>query len=207
MRRTTVITATLLALSLAPALQAQRWGDRHDDHSRNQDRYRDQDRYRYPNSGQMERVAALAHEIDDAATYIHREAERNNRRPDRNEARMLADLHRLNEQADRFHRRVESDRQNPRNTADEFAALEDAFNRLTDTLRYNDRRSYINRGMGRIYGAMNELARFYGRGSYGRWGDGRSGQDRYDGRYGRDRDDRHGRDDRDDHDGYRPPYN
>ena len=93
-----------------------------------------------------------------------------------------------------------------------------AFNRLSDTLRYNDRRSYIDRGMGRIYGAMNELARFYGRSPYGRWGDrygqdrndGRYGQDRYDGRYGRDRDDRYDgdrHDHGDDHDGYRPPAN
>ncbi|HEX9942015.1 MAG TPA: hypothetical protein VGG03_08365 [Thermoanaerobaculia bacterium] len=195
MRRTTVITAALLALSLAPALQAQRWGDR------------DSNRYRYPQSGQMERVAVLAHEIEDVAASIHRQAARNNRRPDRDVARVLADLHQLEERADHFHGQVESYRQDPRHTRDDFAALEEAFYETADSLRYIQPRPYIDRGMDRIYDLMNELSRYYGRSGYGRWGDrGRDrygyGHDRYDRRYGRDRYDD---DDHDDGHGHRPP--
>ena len=47
---------------------------------------------RYPDSGHVDRVAALAHEIEQTARYICREAARNNRRPDRDEARCSSDL-------------------------------------------------------------------------------------------------------------------
>jgi len=208
MRRTTMIAAALLALALAPALQAQYRGN----YGGNRDSYRNA----YPNSGQMERVAALAHEIDDAATAIRRQAERNNRRPDRDEARMLSDLRELDGRASHFHRQVESYRQDPRHTADDFAALEDAFFRLGDTLRYVNRRPYVDRGLDRIYGLMNELSRYYGRSSYDRRGYGWEGRDRYgdgrdsyDGRsdrgYRGHGHDRYGDDDRD-HDGYDDPY-
>jgi hypothetical protein len=202
MKRITVFAA-LLALSLAPALQAQSRGYR--------DPYRDSYRNRYPNTGQMGRIASLAHEIDDTATYIRRQAERNNRRPNREEARMLAGLRELNGRASHFHDQVESYRQDPRHTADDFAALEDAFYQLGDTLRYVNRRPYIDQGMDRIYDLMTELSRYYGRSGYGRWGyQGRDrngyGHDQYDGRYGRDRyDGRSGHDRYGDDDHYRPP--
>jgi hypothetical protein len=192
-RWTTMTTAALLALSLAPALQAQRWGDRND--ARNNDRYRD----RYPNSGQMERVTALAREIDSTAHYILREAERNNRRPDRDEARMLSSLRGLDQRTERYYERIGSYRRDPRRTADEFSALEAAFYQVEDTLRYVEPRGYVDRGMERIHDLMNELSRYYGRSGYGSWRD--RGQDRHDdGRYGRDRDG--------DRNGYRrPPSN
>jgi hypothetical protein len=187
-------TAALLALSLAPTLQAQRWGDRNDN------RYRD----RYPNYGQMDRVTALAREIDSTAHYILREAERNNRRPDRDEARMLSSLRGLDQRTERFYERIGSYRRDPRRTADEFSALEAAFYQVEDTLSYVEPRGYVDRGMERIHDLMNELSRYYGRGGYGSWRD-RGRDHRDDGRYGRDRDDDHyGRD----RDGYRrPPTN
>jgi hypothetical protein len=197
MRRTTMIATALFALSLAPALQAQ-WG------------YRDQDRYRYDGQ-RTERIAVLAHELEEVAASIYREAARNNRRPNRAEARVLADLRDLNAQASRFHDRVEGAgyrgyRQGSHPTARDFAALEDAFFETADSLRYIQRRSYIDRGMDRIHGLMSELSRYYGRGSrdrygYDRWDRGRQG--RYEDRYDRGRHDRdwykdHGDDDDDD---------
>lgn len=203
MRRSAVIATALFALALAPALQAQYRGNR------------DSYRYSYPNTGQMERVAVLAHEIDDVATSIRRQAERNNRRPDRDEARMLADLRALDGRASHFHAQVESYRQDPRHTADDFAALEESFFRLGETLRYVNRRPYIDRGLDRIYPLLNELSRYYGRSGDDRRGSDRYGQDRYG--YGRDRYDgrsdrrddhnRYGDDDRDRYDDpYRPPH-
>ena len=193
MKAKTLFTATaLLALSLAPALQAQY--DRYPDRDRYSDRYSDRYQGRYPDYGHMDRVSALAHEIDQTARYIYREAARNNRYPDRNEARMLQGLYQLYGRADRFHDQVESYRRDPRRTDAEFVALEQSFNRLGNALRYVEPRSYVDRGMQRIYDLMSDLSRYYGRSGYGRWG--RYGQDRY----GYDRDDRYDRYDRDGYD-------
>jgi hypothetical protein len=196
------MTTALLALSIAPALQAQ--GYRQDDHRQ------DPRRYSYPETRHVSRLAAVAHEIEQNATYIRREFERNNRRPDRAEARAIDTLNQLNAEADRFHDEVERYRRSPRRSADEFASLERAFNTAERSLRRIDRRPYVDRGMVRIYSLMNELSSYYGRrsGYYGTWD-----RDRYDGNRDHGRDDRD-RDDRDrdhDHDGhdndYRPPYN
>lgn len=170
-RRLTLIA--LLTLTLAPALQAQ--GYRQDDRRHDDRRYDDrsyEDRYRaYPDYGHISRVSAIAHEIDETATYIRREFERNNRRPDRAEARAIDQLRALNGSASRFHDAVESYRRNPRRTARTFAALEDAFNDTTRTLRRIDRRPYVDRGMEKIYNLMGELGGYYGRNSgyYGTW--------------------------------------
>jgi len=203
MKRIPVLTALILALFLAPSLQAQRGG------------YGPQYRYphSYPNSGQWDRVAALAYELENTATYIHRQFERNNRRPDRAEARAISDLHELNVQAARFRRQVEGSgyrddygyRQDRRyGGPNDFARLEEAFFSLSDSLRYIRPRGYVDQGMDRIYDLMNQLGRYYGRGSgYGRGYSGRDryGHDRYDGR-----NDGYDRDRYDDH-GYRPPQN
>lgn len=214
MKRLTVLTAFLLALAVAPALQAQVRV------------YPPQDPYRnpYSNYGHGDRIAALAHELEDTATYIHREFERNNRRPNRAEAQVAAELHQLNEEAARLHALVEGRgdedgygyrdrygyrdpygngngygyRQDRRYGREEFARLEEAFFDLSDSMRYIRPRPYVDRGMDRIYALMNELGRYYGRGGYGQ---GYSGRDRY----GHDRDRYDGYDrDRDDYD-YRPP--
>lgn len=199
MRRTTkLMTTALLALSIAPALQAQGY--------RQETR-----RYSYPETRHVSRVAAIAHEIEQNATYIRREFERNNRRPDNAEARAIDTLNQLNAEADRFHDEVERYRQSPRRSADEFASLERAFNVTERSLRRIDRRPYVDRGMVRIYTLMNELSSYYGRrsGYYGTWDRDRRDGDRDHDRYDRDRDhDRYDRDhDHDGHDDHRPPYN
>lgn len=182
MRRHTnfLILTALLAFSLVPALQAQ--GGRYDDR-----------RYdRYPDAGHLSRVSAIAHEIDGTATQIRREFERNNRRPDRAEARAIGTLNQLNAAAARFHDEVDRSR-NPRRSADEFADLERAFQTTERSLRRINPRPYVDSGMNRIYNLMNELSGYYGRrtGYYGTWGHDRN--DRYD-------------NDRDrNHDGRRPP--
>jgi hypothetical protein len=199
MRRTTkLMTTALLALSIAPALQAQDY--RRDDH-RQDDR-----RYSYPETRHVNRVARIANEIEQNATYIRREFERNNRRPDNAEARAIDTLNQLNAEAVRFHDEVERYRRSPRRSADEFASLERAFNTTERSLRRIDRRPYVDRGMVRIYTLMNELSSYYGRrsGYYGSWDRDRNWGDDHD---GRDRDhDGRDHDGHDDH-GYRPPYN
>lgn len=172
MRRTTAIAATLLTLSLAPALEAQY-----------RDQYRDQDR-RY--DSRNDRRTAIAHEIEDVAYSIRREYERNNRRPDREEARVLYGLRDLHARAARFEDQADY-RSNRRNAGDEFAALEEAYFDLSESLRYISPRPYVDRGMDRIADLMSDLSRYYGR------------NDRDRGRYRRQGGwhDRYGRDSRD----------
>ena len=192
MKRTTLITAALLALLLAPALQAQYPGYGN--------RYPSRDADRYPDYGHMDRVSYLAHQLDETARNIYRQAARNNRRPDQYEAQMLDDLRQLAGNAAHFHDEVEGNRQNPRHTSNDFARLEQSFNQLGVTLQSVRPRPYVDRGMERIYNLMTELSRYYGGNGYDRWG--RYGHDRGD----RDRYDRNPYDRNYDRDnGYRPP--
>ena len=203
MRRTTVTTALLLTLSLAPALQAQ--------YRDNRGGYPDQDRYRNDSRYGRGQIDAVADELADVAYSIRREYERNNRRPDRGEARVLYGLRELDNRAHHFQSQVDygnrGSRQN-RHSDDDFGALENAYFDLAESLRSISPRPYVDRGMDRIADLMRDLSRYYGRdgrdgrGSrYDRYGRGRDWHDRYD------RDGRYGRDDRDRDDAYRtrPP--
>ena len=181
MRRTTTLFATtaLMALSLASAAQAQYRGYPDRDS-------RDRDRYGYDRGSG--RVSELAREIEESATYAYREFARNNRRPDRAEARVLSDLRQLEQRAERFRYEVRDGRRDPRQDSRSFAALEGAFFETAESLRYIDNRPYVDRGMDRIYTLLNEVSRTYGRGyrsGYDRW-DRNRGWSRDDDRYGRD---------------------
>lgn len=193
MRRTSFIATALLALSLTPALQAQ---------------YGAQDRYRN-DSRRSDRTEAIAREIEQVSTTIRREYERNNRRPDRSEARVLQGLRELDARADQFYNQVDYRSANRRRAGDEFARLESSFFDLSESLRYISARPYVDRGMDRIADLMSDLSRYYGHDNRadryrrnGGWHDRYGRDDDRDGRYGRDY-----RDDRDRDDAYRtrPP--
>lgn len=161
MRRTLFVT-TLLALTLAPALEAQ--------HRGYPDRGRYDDRRGYSDRGRNDRIAVLARELQETANYVYREAARNNRRPSRAEARVLTDLYQLQQQADRFYYEVRDRR--PGSSGRDFAALESAFFQTANSLRYIRSRSYIDQGMDRIYSLMTDMSRYYDRGyrqGYSRW--------------------------------------
>jgi hypothetical protein len=188
------MAALTLALSVSPALQADppsrrspdRYGDRYDD--RSNDRYDN----RYDDRYDARRVASLAHEIEQTAYSIRREAERNNRRPDRWESRMLSALRELNQEADQFHAQVESRRSDNRSGRD-FGELVRAYRETGNVLERVDPRPYVDRGMDRIGSLLSELSGYYGRRGDYRYD--RRGSDRY----GRDRYDRDGRWDHDRH--------
>lgn len=195
MRSTTLIATAALALSLTSAAQAQ-WSNR------------------YPDRGRSNgRVAELAYEIEATATSIYREAARNNRRPDRDEARVLSNLRELEDRAQEFRQEVRDgrwddrrydrrydrndrrdDRRDSREDARDYDRLADAFYATADSLRYIDRRPYINRGMERIYVLLGEVSRQYGGNDRWGWSDRGGWRDR-DGR-GRDGRGRYDRDDR-----------
>ncbi len=169
------MAALTLALSVSPALHAQprdrRAPDRYDDRYDN--------RGRYDTRWDARRAAALAHDIEQTAYSIRRQAEANNRRPDRREARMLSALRELNQEANQFRAQVEDRRLDNRSRRD-FEELVRAYRETSNVVDRNDPRPYIDRGMNRIASLLSELS-----GYFGRRGDYRYDRDDRDGR-GRD---------------------
>ena len=201
MRSTKLLTAALLALTLTPAA----WGDdpadrygRHDQH----DRYDRSDRYgQYRDRYDSGRVADLARQLDRTASYVHREFERNNRRPSRGEERVAVSLHELERQADRFYQQAGGYGYRQGSADRDFQRLLDAFYAAEESLRYVRPRGYVERGLDEIGGILSELTRYYGRyDDYSRRRNAYRDHGRYDDRYDRDRYDRD-----DDGDGYRRP--
>ena len=176
MRSALFVTTAVLALAFTSVTQAQ-YQDRQRS-GRYDDRYQDRYDDRYRGGSQSERVAEIAHEIENTAAAMHREYERNNRRPDRNEARVAATLYELHEQADRFHREVESYRRDSRNNSRGYEGLLRAFDEVSYSLDSIRQRPYVDRGMERIWSLMSELERYYGRQDYR--GRGYNRYDRYD---------------------------
>jgi hypothetical protein len=208
MRSTLFVTTAVLALSLSTvAWGDDRWGN---------NPHGDQDRYHSDRSN-YGRASELAREVARTADSIHREYERNNRRPNRDEARVAVALHELEEAANRFYGRVDGyggydnygDRRDSRRGSGEFENLLRAFDATADTLRYIRPRPYVDRGMDRIWSLLTQMDSGYGMsGRYGRGyardrndRDGHNDYDRYD------RNDRNDRRDRRDDDRYRPPHN
>lgn len=185
MRSTTFVTTALLTLALSSSAMAQdRWGNRYPDRY-DRDRY---DRYdRYDSRG-TQNVAVLAREIEETAESIRRQAERNNRRPDREEARMLSALRELHEEADHFRDEVGDYRRDGRGSRGDLRELFRAYDFTADSLRYVSRRPYVDQGMDRIGYLLDELARSYGynqRDRYNRRGRDRDYRYDYRGRYDR----------------------
>jgi hypothetical protein len=182
MRSTIAIPMAVLtlALSMSPAA----FGADSRDWNRDRDQ-RSSVRY------DSRRVAVLAHELEETADSIHREAARNNRRPDRWEARMLSSLRELSVEAGQFHRQVESRHQDSRRSESNFEDLVQAYWQTGDVLDRVAPRPYVDRGMDRIGNLLHELSGYYGRGRDDRYG--RRGYDRND-RRGYDRNDRRGYD-------------
>ena len=158
------MAALTLALSATSAVQADppergRYDGRYD--RRYDDRYDGRRDGRYDSR----RVAALAHEIEQTAYSIRREAERNNRRPDRWESRMLSSLRELSREANQFHAQVDNRRTDGRSGRG-FEELVQAYRETGYIVSRNDPRPYIDRGMERIGYLLSEIS-----GQYGRRGD------------------------------------
>lgn len=183
-----MITIPMAVLTLALSATPAAFGADSRDWNRDRDRDWDRDQrsaVRYD----TRRVAGLAHELEQTAESIRREAERNNRRPDRREAQMLSALRELNEEARHFHDQVESRHGDSRHSARDFEDLVRTYRQTGYVLDRVERRSYVDRGMDRISYLLRELSGYYGR-SRDDYGYNRRGYDRHD----RDRHDRRGYD-------------
>lgn len=186
MRSTTLVSAALLTFGLTSAVWADQWD------SRRSDQYRD----RYPDRSRNGRVEALAREIEQTAAAMQREYDRNNRRPDRDEARVSSNLRELYQEAYAFRAEVDDrgSRRDPRDRRDGRRDLNElfrAFDQTAESLRYISARPYVDHGMDRIWDLLRELRRDHGYGQAYR-NQGRYDRDGRDGRYGR-------RDSRDDY--------
>ena len=180
--RSTLFVTTILALSLSTAAMADERdryrSDRYDD------RYRDRYDDRYRSDSRYGRTDEIAREIERTAASIRREYERNNRRPDRDEARVAAALRELHEEAYQLSR-------DSRNQRRGYNGLSRAFDRAADSLQRIRPRPYVDQGMERIWHLMSQLDGDYGRGydRNRRWDDRYRSNRRYDRRYEHDRDD------------------
>jgi hypothetical protein len=179
MRSALFVTTAVLALSLSTAAMAddrdRRRSDRYDDH--HQDRYNDRYDDRYRGDSRHGRVDVIAREIAETAAAMHREYERNNRRPDRDEARVAANLHELHEEAYQFARNSGGSYRRDSRRDHGLDGLLRAFDEVADSLDRINRRPYIDRGMDRIWRLMSELDRSYG-GRSDRYGRGWNDRDR-----------------------------
>ena len=176
--RSTLFVTTVLALALTTAAVAQ---DR--DRYRYDDRYQDRYDDRYRGDSRNNRVDVIAREIAETAAAMQREYDRNNRRPDRDEARVSAALRELHEEAYQFARSSGSYRRDSRRN-NGYDGLVRAFDQTARSLDYINRRPYVDRGMDRIWNLMSQLDRQYGGRSdrYNRgWNNrGWNNRDRYD---------------------------
>lgn len=141
---------TVLALALSTAAVAQ-----------DRDRYRYDDRYQERYGNQNNRVDVIAREIAETAAAMRREYDRNNRRPDRDEARVSAALQELHEEAYQFARYSGSYRRDSRRNQG-YDGLMRAFDHTARSLDYINRRPYVDRGMDRIWNLMSQLDRYHG---------------------------------------------
>jgi hypothetical protein len=173
--RSTLFVTTILALSLSTAAMADdrdRYrSDRRDD--RYQDRY--DDRYRGDRGDYRGgRVDDIAREIAETAAAMRHEYERNNRRPDRDEARVASTLRELHEEAYQFARYSSGNYRRDSRGDRGLNGLLRAFDQVAYSLDRINRRPYVDRGMDRIWSLMSQLDRQYGGRSdrYGRgWRD------------------------------------
>jgi hypothetical protein len=174
LKTTALIAGAVLTLSLPATAQYPGQGRGYGSH--------------YPSARQMDRVAEIAHHLDDVANNALAQYESNNRRPDRREAWVRNNLEELAQRASQFHDSVESYRQSPQSTDQMFNDLLRTYDRVQRSLSRIASRPYIDRSMVEVSDSLTELSRYYGR-SIRPWarydrGDHRSyDNDRYPGRH------------------------
>lgn len=82
-----------------------------------------------------ERVKQLAHEAEETAEHLHRDAESREHHDDWREERFLRATHELEEAARHFHRQVEAWRQDPSHSRSDYYSLSQALRDVEWTIR------------------------------------------------------------------------
>ncbi len=112
-------------------------------------------------------VKALAHQVDEKATHVHRTAESRAHHGDYWERRALADLHTLEQRAEHFHRQVESYRTDPWHTRRDYQNLLWAFNTADRSSRSAHFDSHVRRDLNAVRYALSRLDWYYRQGGGG----------------------------------------
>ncbi len=111
-------------------------------------------------------VRALAHQVEEKARHVHREAESRAHHGDYRERRALADLHALEQKAAHFHRQVESYRRDPGHTRHDLQSLIRAFNAADNSLRWAHFNQHVRHDFETVRGSLQQLEWYYRRGGY-----------------------------------------
>ena len=161
MVRRSALIAAAVALGLAGAARAD---DRDDRNDRSDWDRRGRSSYEW----RVERVAALAHEVEEATERINRTAQSRRGYLSWEEARALRRLDLLEERARHFHQQVERRRTNPRHTEGDFQALVASYQRAEGAV--DDLRGWprVRREFRRLTPLMSELEQCYAQASYRR---------------------------------------
>lgn len=127
----------------------------------------------HPQPYEMARIQAVAHELEEAARHVHRQAERRRHHFDRAEAYAFERLHELDRRARHFHRQVERYRQDPYHTERDYFALREAYWRAADSVRALHGDRHVRRDFDRVSYLVRVLDGYYldrrgrrGRGHY-----------------------------------------
>jgi hypothetical protein len=156
----TIALATAAALGFGVSARAQQGG--YYPNYGHQQGYRTPYDNGYAGPRSYRQLLIAAQEMDDAANYMYRQFERNNRRPDPNESEVSARLEELAQNARHFHREVATYRGDPRHKQDDFQRLVEAYERAADATRYVSERPYVDRGMQRLGLRIDQTASIYG---------------------------------------------
>lgn len=129
--------------------------------------------YRWSRPGgrwRWENVKPLAHEVDQAAEHVHREAERQAHHGDYWEQRALSDLHALAEAAEHFHTQVERYRQDPGHTRSDFYKLLSACRRAESSFDNAHAFHHVREDFHRVRRLIGELEDAYRDSDHGHGG-------------------------------------
>ncbi len=113
------------------------------------------------NPWRYERVAALAHEVEERAEHLHRAAEGRSHHGDYGEERFLEAAHAFERQAAHFHRQLESYRQESYHTRSDYYELVSAFRQVEWTIRSAHVESHVWGDFNAARSAVTELEYYY----------------------------------------------
>ncbi len=121
----------------------------------------------HPTVEPWEAVQGLAHELENTARRLHRDAERFAHHGDRREEAALRRIHELEDRARHFHREVERYYRDPRHTHSDFRALEHAYYRAAEARYWLHGIGRVEVQFERVDRLMYELTERYERWVYG----------------------------------------
>lgn len=113
-----------------------------------------------------ERVKRLAHEVEERAAHVHREAEERAHHGDWREQQALRDLHELEQRAAHFHTQLERWNQNASHTRSDYHALLNAYHRAAGSIHGSHAEPHVRVDFETLRRSLSELDYYYRYGGY-----------------------------------------